>query len=179
MKTKLQQTIDSNFPYISVDWRLFSFADPLWRVSVEHRYCGKLEFLNPTQLQNFVGCVDCTNFIEAKSHNKAAMRNDFFESQTMLYYVYFDDYDTYKIGITCNSVQRRFAHIKNKTTIFSKIFPNRWSALKAEKEILYKYNDKQYKGPDFLRGGITECFSEDIFASFSRDVSFTDILENK
>lgn len=86
----------------------------------------------------------------------------------MLYYIKIISYHQevyYKVGITNNSVEKRFSHDKDKIVqiLMQKHFALGSEARLEEQSILKKYKDKRVKITDFLKsGGNTELFETDI-----------------
>ncbi|MCD6434825.1 MAG: hypothetical protein J7L15_00310 [Clostridiales bacterium] len=101
------------------------------------------------------GCPICANIRTQKQKYQ--------NKKTTLYYIYFPDYNLYKIGLTQTSVNNRFKRDDIAYNIIStKTFENGLDALQLEQQILSKYNQYQYKGPKILQGGNTELFTENV-----------------
>jgi hypothetical protein len=87
-----------------------------------------------------------------------------------LYYVMFDFGHTilYKIGITNNTVKRRFANERIKPIVlWETTFSNGSIAQKIESDKKKEYSEYLYSGQPLLKCGNTECFTVDIM-SFGR-----------
>lgn len=76
----------------------------------------------------------------------------------------------YKIGITNNSVKKRFrvAELQCITTIFEEYFEVGADARRHEKEILLEFKGFLYKGPPLLHAGNTEIFTKDVLKKKGR-----------
>jgi hypothetical protein len=84
-----------------------------------------------------------------------------------LYYVMFDfgQIILYKIGITNNTVKRRFrGECVKPVTLWETTFSDGKIPPKLEREILNKYSQYRYNGPPILKTGNTECFTVDIMS---------------
>jgi len=85
---------------------------------------------------------------------------------TTLYYVYFKELDLYKIGLTKQSVEKRFnIEIKRGYSIIilqTTLYENGLDAYKMEQYILERYKDFKYMGNKVLDAGNTELFTYDI-----------------
>lgn len=84
-----------------------------------------------------------------------------------LYYIKIEKFPEsfYKIGITNNTISKRFEKDRDKTitVLLEKHFEKGSDASKEEKEILQKYKSFRQNAPGFLKsGGNTELFEEDI-----------------
>lgn len=109
----------------------------------------------PTSILNGRGCPTCA------THGFNP------DLPSILYYIKLDKFPEsfYKIGITNNSISKRFEKDKDKTitVLLEKHFDKGSYAAKEEKGILEKYKALRQKVPGFLKsGGNTELFEEDI-----------------
>lgn len=85
--------------------------------------------------------------------------------ETILYYARVDcGSDTaYKIGITMNTVESRYAGELDKVTVLKEwVHETRESALQAEETILLDHIEFMWCGRDLLEAGNTELFSKDV-----------------
>ncbi len=109
------------------------------------------------------GCLKCAREKSGELKYKG--------KKTTIYYVYFPDYNLYKIGLTRKTIHNRFAsEIKNNIKIDIieyKEFEDGTAAFKLEQQILNEYKNKQYDGPPILQTGNTELFIEDILKNFN------------
>lgn len=85
---------------------------------------------------------------------------------TTLYYVYIQEYDIYKIGLTTRTVDIRYRQETfNFKVIFERFFEDGGEAYKEEQRLLEEFKDyhwvPSYDSEKF--GGWTECFTIDIF----------------
>ena len=109
------------------------------------------------------GCPHCANMLKHKKYHK---------DKTTLYYIKFILEDAYyfKIGITKQSISRRYAnlskypHIKGYEIISSKEFPNGHSAYTVEQEIVSTFKDLLTKDSVLVRNGNSEVFDKDIYS---------------
>lgn len=86
------------------------------------------------------------------------------DKETTLYYVYFPEFNIYKIGITNRSIKQRFYGDKvDYTIIFSKVYKTGYLAWKQEQRILKKNIQYKYDGPPLLSAGNSELFTTNIF----------------
>ncbi len=105
------------------------------------------------------GCPSCGNTKSIISKYK--------DKQTTIYYIYFPEFNLYKIGLTQSSIKRRYEQDNIKIeTISTKIFKDGSDALKLEQNVLKYYKKYQYKGKKILKGGNTELFTEDVLSDF-------------
>lgn len=83
----------------------------------------------------------------------------------ILYYLSIDNGTAYKIGITNNSVERRFATSDLDKIKVLKIweYPIGEDAYNTEQRILKEYKQYKYTGSPLLTSGNTELFSIDVF----------------
>jgi len=96
-------------------------------------------------------CPSCAEKLKAWQFNPL--------KETILYYVYFPDYDIYKIGITNRSIEKRFAGNKvNYTVLAQKVYPDGYSAWKHEQRIIKSNIINKYDGPSILYAGNSEMF---------------------
>ncbi len=75
-----------------------------------------------------------------------------------------EEQSLYKIGITNRSVEQRFSlrDLRRIEIVSLKEFENGKDAYDEEQRILKQYKRYQYKGPDVLKDGNTELFTEDV-----------------
>ncbi|MCD6436492.1 MAG: hypothetical protein J7L15_08975 [Clostridiales bacterium] len=108
------------------------------------------------------GCPYCANAMSQYQKYK--------DKETTLYYIYFPDYDLYKIGLTRQTVQIRFKQdIKlgvKINTISTKSFKDGIQALQLEQLILSVYSKYQYHGDNIIGAGNTELFTQDILKEY-------------
>ena len=108
------------------------------------------------------GCPHCANMLKHKKYHK---------DKTTLYYIKFilEDAHYFKIGITKQSISRRYAnlskypHIKGYEIISSKEFPNGHSAYTVEQEIVSTFKDLLTKDSVLVGNGNSEVFDKDIY----------------
>lgn len=83
---------------------------------------------------------------------------------TIVYYISLNDGQAYKIGLTTQTVERRFQRENvNIKTLKTWEFPTQKKASEYERSVLKEYNQHQYSGREILKyGGRTELFSMDI-----------------
>ena len=99
------------------------------------------------------GCLQCADY--GFSDSKPAT----------LYYIRFEHQGKYfyKIGITRNTLKRRFAgEFKGCKVIQTKSFLFGYLARQEEQSILKKYQKYRYTGTPFLTTGFTELFTTDV-----------------
>jgi len=123
------------------------------------------EFILKASLHlNGTGCQKCSPNIFGKARYK--------DKSAIIYYVYFPDYNLYKIGITRNDPYKRFAsEIKDGIKIEvlnTKFFEDGEKAYELEQYILSRYNKFQYTGERILYSGNTELFVENVL-NFKRN----------
>lgn len=95
-----------------------------------------------------------------------------------LYYVYFPDYEVYKIGITNGTVYRRFMMEDIKYEIlFAYKFDDGKDCSDVETLLLNNYKEYSYGGANILTSGNTELFTTDIFKGEYRAIQ-SDIYRN-
>ena len=94
------------------------------------------------------------------------------DKKTLLYFIYFPEYDLYKIGLTMTSINKRYSNEIGKglkvEIVTSKEFSNGEEAYKLEQLILKNYEQLKYQGPDILIGGNTELFTENIMIDYKQ-----------
>lgn len=101
------------------------------------------------------GCSGCT---------KSGFNNN---NPAILYYLKIttdSGQELYKIGITSKSVDKRFSltDLKKIEIVKQRTYENGKDAYNKEQEILKKYAEYKYDGPDILESGNTELFTVDI-----------------
>lgn len=106
-----------------------------------------------TTFQRGQGCPRCSNY--GFSRAKPAI----------LYYIRFQFKDKYyyKIGITNNTIEKRFGKkIEGSKILLEKVFLFGYLAYEEEQKILEKHKKYKYVGDSFLPGGNTELFTTDV-----------------
>lgn len=84
----------------------------------------------------------------------------------ILYYISINNGEAYKIGVTNNTIAKRFSNdIKLVTLLKVWEFPVGGDAYAKEQEILKTYSNFMYKGVPLLKNGNTEMFTHDVLAS--------------
>ena len=100
-----------------------------------------------------------------KEFNSKGWRLFFKDRPTTLYYVCFKYQNRfyYKVGITTQGVQKRFASEPIPyDIIFEKVYKSGATAYGKEQKTLKKYKAFRYKGPKILKSGNSELFTKDI-----------------
>jgi hypothetical protein len=85
--------------------------------------------------------------------------------KTLLYYVRFekDNIYYYKIGITTQTIKKRFAGEKLPyTVLWSRLYASGRTAYIREQQIIKKNIFHKYWGPPILKSGNSEVFTKDI-----------------
>lgn len=102
-------------------------------------------------------CQECANELSRLQFNPV--------KPTTLYYVYFPEYDVYKIGITNRTIKDRFStQPKLKVSVlFEALYPTGYEAWKEEQKILKDNLQYKYDGPAILHAGNSELFTRNIF----------------
>lgn len=121
--------------------------------------CSKHGKFEQTPADHLQGC-GCQTCAIVNIHKK------YFMKSTILYYVYIEKANLYKIGITTHqNPLKRFSKERKLgiTLLWSEKFNNGKDAYLKEQEIIKKYKIYKYNGkPFFSRGGESECFTIDI-----------------
>lgn len=80
-----------------------------------------------------------------------------------LYYLYFPGLQLYKVGVTNRLVSERFRNETNHYIILLDEYYEVGSVpLKKEKQILERFRDQKYNGPNVIRTGNSELFVSDV-----------------
>ena len=126
---------------------------------------GKFEITPAQHLIQKYGCPKCA------MENSAS---NYFDVPTKLYYIELtDEFNKkyYKIGITINTLKKRFSNMKDNVT-FQVIdmveFPNGRVAFLLEQFILNKFDDKRTKDNIMVGNGQTEVFDYDIYPEIKK-----------
>jgi len=86
-----------------------------------------------------------------------------FTKPAILYYVKFNLYNLYKIGVTNSTVKRRFGEEYKKIEVVRTIpFANGRKCQMVEQKILNRYRHRRYLGDPILKGGNTEIFDGNV-----------------
>lgn len=90
----------------------------------------------------------------------------------LVYYLSINNGQAYKIGITNNTVRKRFSkdELKIIEVLSTHRFENGNEAYLKEQEILMRYKEYKYLGPDLLKSGNTELFSIDVLKLNRKDI---------
>lgn len=102
------------------------------------------------------GCPSCGNTAKLKR---------FHEHPTILYMLFFPKLNLYKLGITMEKrgIKTRYSDEKEPYEIHQQIlFNSGEEAYTLEQNLLLKYKDFSYSGPNVLKAGNTELFVENI-----------------
>lgn len=107
------------------------------------------------------GCMKCS---KEKAKTKFWNRNTYKNRITTLYYIKVNN--LYKIGITLESVERRFRKDKGVYIEIIKtwVFEDGSLAYDKEQEIIKNNKEFKYLGENILNGGNSELFYEDILS---------------
>ena len=102
------------------------------------------------------GCKICGGLLKYKKY---------LQEPTILYYIYLEDYDLYKIGITIQRVgiKQRMYGVKNYKVLNTVIFNLGSDAYEAEQQILKDYKHLKYTGDKIMHAGNEELFTSPIF----------------
>lgn len=126
------------------------------KTATECLECGYVWSPKPYTIFAGCGCPACT---------KRGFKPD---DPAILYYLRVDCAAAgtlYKIGITNNTVYKRFQDPKDRsmiTTLRTWPYAIGHAARLAEKEVLVTFNHAKYEGPDVLSSGNTEMFTMDV-----------------
>lgn len=130
------------------------------KVTIKCKSCGNVfDMKADNHLTGKQGCPSCANY----GFNKA--------KPATLYYLSINNGEAYKIGITNNSVKRRF----NNTDLEKIEIINEWQfslgsdAKSFEDVILKVYKEYKYTGKWLLANGNTELFNKDILGLDKHD----------
>ena len=113
----------------------------------------KQKAANHTQGQ---GCPTCGNLAKQKKYHKYP---------TILYMIFFTNLNLYKLGITMEKrgLKTRYIGENEPYEVCQKIvFPNGKLAYTLEQKLLCEYKNFSYKGPNVLKAGNTELFTENV-----------------
>ena len=102
------------------------------------------------------GCTICGGLLKYRKY---------LEEPTILYYIYLEDYNLYKIGITIQRVgiRQRMYGIKNYKVLNTFIFKLGSDAYEAEQQILKDYKHLKYTGDKIMHSGNKELFISPLF----------------
>jgi len=91
-------------------------------------------------------------------HSYYRDREYYKDKRTILYHIFFPEYNLYKIGITISSVGQRFKYDKGlKYEILGEeVFKDGALAFDKEQDILYRTREYEYLGEKLLKSGNTE-----------------------
>lgn len=87
------------------------------------------------------------------------------DRKTTLYYVRFEHHKKYyyKIGITTQSITKRFAgETVPYKVLWKKSYKSGRTAYEQEQKVLGKHYKEKYWGPNILKSGNSELFTKDI-----------------
>ena len=72
----------------------------------------------------------------------------------------------YKIGITNRTVDERFnlTELSKIEVVKQKLYEKGSDAVRLEQKLLKQYKEYQYIGPNVLKSGNTELFTEDVLS---------------
>lgn len=111
---------------------------------------------SPANLKEGINCPACSNY---------GFKLD---QPAIMYYIRVQKYGltAYKIGITNNTVKKRFSNEVGVSITELRVFEYEYGAeaLKAEQQILSDFTDARWTGENLLINGNTEMFNYDIFA---------------
>lgn len=134
------------------DYSLSTYVNTHVPIVIKCNDCGNIFKQSPNNHLRGCGCNSCTK--HGFNQNIPAI----------LYYLSINDGEAYKIGITNNTIEQRY----NKTELAKidilliKEYEKGIDAYTHEQELLKKYYEYQYCGPDLLRKGNTELITKDI-----------------
>ena len=102
------------------------------------------------------GCSICGGLLKYKKY---------LNEPTILYYIFIEDVNLYKIGITIQRVgiKYRMHGLKNYKILDSILFKSGKHAYEAEQQILKDYSEFKYKGEKIMHAGNNELFTSPIF----------------
>ena len=102
------------------------------------------------------GCAICGGLLKYRNY---------LEEPTILYYIYLEDYNLYKIGITIQRVgiKQRMYGVKNYKVLNTVVFKLGSDAYEAEQQILNDYKHLKYTGDKIMHAGNKELFTSPIF----------------
>ncbi len=161
-------------------------------------YDKKISHLNILRLDKYIHrgkrlnflCLDCSNIWDAiagslynakkgcpKCGNKGGgrIRRSFENKQTILYYLYLEEYDLYKVGITTRTVKERYGgEFKKFKTQEEWIFKNGGDAWDIEQEFLKEKEEYIYTGDPLISGGNRELLTKNFVEELKIKVERTD-----
>lgn len=139
----------------------FTYSSNKTKGSIGCNACGTTFWQTPAKHLSGQGCPHC-----AKECNSIAKRVHSVYPTT-LYYVYFPEYNLYKIGCTRRTLQKRFRKIKVEL-LESVNFSSGGDAYRLEQLILASVKTIRYHGVNIMVGGNTEILTQPI--------NFTEVL---
>jgi hypothetical protein len=146
--SKASQVHSNKYSYSKINYT--SCRDHLTIICPEH---GEFSQLASAHLAGY-GCKQCS-LVGRGRVNKGL--------PATLYYLYYPDYNLYKIGVTSKQLKHRFRYTKCRyEVLFEKYYTNGEDAFKKEQEILHEYTNYRYVGSKVLPTGNTELFTEDV-----------------
>lgn len=119
--------------------------------------CYHIWATTPSLLKRGSGCPIC-----ARDNNLFNTRK-YIEYPITIYYIYFPEYNLWKIGCTKHDATTRF--IKDNTKVhevYSEVIPIGSNAYKLEDYLLRQFREFKYRGPNILRSGNTELLIQEI-----------------
>jgi len=169
-KLKISNTLKSNTEefiekaqkiHNKYDYSLVNYASNSTNIKIICPEHGEFE-QTPRAHLRAKGCQKCgkerTNYEKYK------------DKKTTLYYIFFPEYNLYKIGVTKFSVEKRFkGDIENGLkikTIDTKEFLDGHEAFLLEQKILHEYREYKYFGEKILYTGNTELFTKDVLEKY-------------
>lgn len=148
-----------NFKPVDVD----SYKNNNTAIECECKLCGNIESIKLVAVQQGKKkqCTFCS---------KTYKYGEFPDKPHIAYYIKVDDanvgYPLYKVGITAQSVRKRFSRIgdwEKITVLDTRIFETGSSAYEYEQKVLKDFGKYKYKGKRVLNSkGNTELFTTDI-----------------
>lgn len=126
-------------------------------VPVSCNICGYSWEASPHSLKKGHGCPDC-----------AAIASSFKDRPytsvpTIIYYVYFPEFNLWKIGCTSKTVVSRFSNDKTEMwEIHQELFQFGGDAYKLEGYLLRQFKEFKYRGPKILKAGNTELLTQEV-----------------
>lgn len=167
LKIKKLQIYSDNFIINAVlqhdtlyDYSLVKYIKSDKKVDILCKNCNLIFHQSPNNHLSGHGCPDCNQGYKGLFHTIETYRN----RKTTLYYIKIGD--IYKIGLTLESVKRRYSNDRVKIDIIKEwIFEDGSIAYNLEKKILKDNIQYQYQGVNILKGGNSELFSKDILVS--------------
>lgn len=99
----------------------------------------------------------------------------------IFYYLNIEKGKAFKIGITNNSVRKRYykPDLDRCEVLLELYFEDGYKAAELERLIINKFKDKKWKGKPLLKGtGIYEIFSENILSVFNNIISVEPVCKS-